>query len=80
MDEPWRLVANSVMEDLLLSFQKHVKCEMEESNMEELKLNLVARFGRILFHGLVMFISHNQFYSNPFYYSTQFFVCKLELT
>ncbi|XP_049400769.1 uncharacterized protein LOC125864744 [Solanum stenotomum] len=51
MDEPWRLVANSVMEDLLLSFQ-HVKCEMEESNMEELKLNLVARFGRILFHGI----------------------------
>ncbi|KAK6791810.1 hypothetical protein RDI58_010891 [Solanum bulbocastanum] len=51
MDEPWRLVANSVMEDLLLSFQR-VNCEMEESNMEELKLNLVARFGRILFHGI----------------------------
>ncbi|XP_006340491.1 uncharacterized protein [Solanum tuberosum] len=51
MDEPWRLGANSMMEDLLLSFQ-HVKCEMEKSNMEELKLNLVARFGRILFHGI----------------------------
>lgn len=56
MDEPWRLVAKSVMKDLLLSFQ-HVKCEMEESNMEELKTILVARFGRILFYGLVLFIS-----------------------
>ncbi|XP_060185072.1 uncharacterized protein LOC132614604 isoform X2 [Lycium barbarum] len=50
MDEPWLFVAKSVMEDLLLSFQ-HVKCEMEESNMEELKPTLVARFGRILFYG-----------------------------
>lgn len=51
MDEPWILVAKSVMKDLLLSFQ-HVKCEMEESNMEELKPTLVARFGRILFYGI----------------------------
>ncbi|XP_015159331.1 uncharacterized protein [Solanum tuberosum] len=51
MDEPWRLVAKNVMEDLLLSFQ-HVKCEMEEPNMEELTSSLVARFGRILFHGI----------------------------
>lgn len=57
MDEPWHLVAKSVMKDLLLSFQ-HVKCEMEQSNMEELKPTLVARFGRILFYGLVLFISH----------------------
>lgn len=51
MDEPWHLVAKSVMKDLLLSFQ-HVKCEMEQSNMEELKPTLVARFGRILFYGI----------------------------
>ncbi|XP_055834666.1 uncharacterized protein LOC129903184 [Solanum dulcamara] len=51
MDEPWRLVAKSVMKDLLLSFQR-VKCEMEESNMEQLKPALVARFGRILFYGI----------------------------
>lgn len=71
-DEPWRLVAKNVMEDLLLSFQ-HVKSVMEESNMEEeSKPSLVARFGRILFHGLVLSISHNHFYSNPFYYTTQF--------
>ncbi|XP_004237499.1 uncharacterized protein [Solanum lycopersicum] len=51
-DEPWRLVAKNVMEDLLLSFQ-HVKSVMEESNMEEeSKPSLVARFGRILFHGI----------------------------
>ncbi|MCD7450425.1 hypothetical protein HAX54_006060 [Datura stramonium] len=50
MDEPWLLVAKSVMEDLLLSFQ-HVKGAMEESNMDELKPTLVARFGRILFYG-----------------------------
>ncbi|CAN4115237.1 unnamed protein product [Withania somnifera] len=51
MNEPWILVAKSVMKDLLLSFQ-HVKSEMEESNMEELKPALVARFGRILFYGI----------------------------
>lgn len=43
MDEPWRLVAKSVMEDLLLSFQ-HVKCEMEEAKMEELKPGLSCSF------------------------------------
>lgn len=51
MDEPWLLVAKSVMEDILLSFQ-HVKSEMVQSNMEELKPTLVARFGRILFYGI----------------------------
>ncbi|KAH0693387.1 hypothetical protein KY285_020484 [Solanum tuberosum] len=51
MDEPWLLVAKSVMKDLLLSFQ-HVKCEMKGSNMEELKPTLVACFGKILFHGI----------------------------
>lgn len=56
MDKPWLLVAKIVTEDLLLSFQ-HVKCEMEQYNMEELKPTLVARFGRILFYGLVFFIS-----------------------
>ncbi|KAK4721735.1 hypothetical protein R3W88_011968 [Solanum pinnatisectum] len=56
MDEPWLLVAKSVMKDLLLSFQ-HVKCEMKGSNMEELMPTLVACFGKILFHGLVLFIS-----------------------
>ncbi|KAK6791815.1 hypothetical protein RDI58_010896 [Solanum bulbocastanum] len=51
MDEPWLLVAKSVMKDLLLSFQ-HVKCEMKGSNMEELKPTLVACFGKILFRGI----------------------------
>lgn len=57
MDEPWLLVVKSVMKDLVLSFQ-HVKCEMKESNMGVLKPTLVARFGRILFYGLVLIISH----------------------
>ncbi|XP_059308187.1 uncharacterized protein LOC132059564 [Lycium ferocissimum] len=63
MDEPWLFVAKSVMKDLLLSFQ-HVKREMEQSNMEELKPTLVARFGRILFYSNSA-NSHESVKSNP---------------
>ncbi|KAH0679494.1 hypothetical protein KY284_020579 [Solanum tuberosum] len=63
MDEPWLLVAKSVMKDLLLSF-RHVKCEMKGSNMEELKPTVVACFGKILFHGTLLSLL------NPMHVST----------
>ncbi|KAK4724278.1 hypothetical protein R3W88_027057 [Solanum pinnatisectum] len=49
---PWLLIAANVKKDLLLSFQ-HMKREMEEAVMAQLKPSVVARFGKILFYGSV---------------------------
>ncbi|KAL2555394.1 hypothetical protein Fot_00133 [Forsythia ovata] len=47
---PWAFVAETVKQDLLWSFQK-VKENMQCCEFEKVKPTLVARFGRILFHG-----------------------------
>lgn len=53
VDKPWVCVAENVKRDLLSSFRR-VKSEMVENVREEVKPSLVARVGRILFHGLVL--------------------------
>ncbi|WMV25869.1 hypothetical protein MTR67_019254 [Solanum verrucosum] len=59
IDTPWLLIATNgdkglkstpTLKDLLLSFQ-HMKHEMEEADMAQVKPSVVARFGKILFHG-----------------------------
>nr|GLL23166.1 uncharacterized protein LOC109187997 isoform X2 [Ipomoea trifida] len=50
VDKPWVCVAENVKRDLLSSFLR-VKNEMVENVGEEVKPSLVARVGRILFHG-----------------------------
>nr|GMC91267.1 DNA ligase [Ipomoea batatas]GME19159.1 DNA ligase [Ipomoea batatas] len=50
VDKPWVCVAENVKRDLLSSFRR-VKNEMVENAREEVKPSLVARVGRILFHG-----------------------------
>lgn len=47
---PWVFVVETVKQDLLRSFLQ-VKENMEFCEFEEVKPTLVARFGRILFHG-----------------------------
>ncbi|TMW91464.1 hypothetical protein EJD97_014313, partial [Solanum chilense] len=49
IDTPWLLVAASVKEDLFLSFQ-HMKREMEEADMPQVKPSVVARFEKIIFY------------------------------
>lgn len=56
IDKPWLFVAENVKQDLFLSFQ-HMKREMEETDMAEVKPSVVARFGKVLFYGSVFFIS-----------------------
>ncbi|KAK2993805.1 hypothetical protein RJ640_027683, partial [Escallonia rubra] len=51
LNSPWNFVAENVKQDLLSAFEK-VKNEIESQEVEEAKPNLVARFGKILFHGL----------------------------
>ncbi|KAK4356734.1 hypothetical protein RND71_025705 [Anisodus tanguticus] len=51
IDMPWLFVAANVKEDLLLSFQ-HMKREMEEAYMAQVKPSVVARFGKVLFYGI----------------------------
>jgi len=46
------LIAANVKKDLLLSFQ-HMKREMEEVGMAQVKPSVVARFGKVLFYGSV---------------------------
>ncbi|KAG5609730.1 hypothetical protein H5410_021011, partial [Solanum commersonii] len=53
-DTPWILIAENVKEDLLLSFQ-HMKRQMEEADMAQVKPSVVARFGKFLFYGSVFF-------------------------
>lgn len=48
--KPWVQIAETVMPDLVSSFEV-VKSEMEGQSMEEIKPTLVARFGKILFYG-----------------------------
>ncbi|XP_009777298.1 uncharacterized protein LOC107801463 isoform X2 [Nicotiana tabacum] len=50
IDKPWLFVAENVKQDLFLSFQ-HMKREMEETDMAEVKPSVVARFGKVLFYG-----------------------------
>ena len=47
---PWIYVAENVKQDLL-SYFENVRNEMEFNKLEEVKPSLVARFGKILFHG-----------------------------
>ncbi|XP_022890065.1 uncharacterized protein LOC111405427 isoform X4 [Olea europaea var. sylvestris] len=47
---PWAFVVETLKQDLLRSFLQ-VKENMESCEFEEVKPTLVARFGRILFHG-----------------------------
>ncbi|KAL2539715.1 hypothetical protein Adt_00693 [Abeliophyllum distichum] len=47
---PWAFVAGTVKQDLLWSFQQ-VRENMECCEFEDVKPTLVARFGKILFHG-----------------------------
>ncbi|XP_060183720.1 uncharacterized protein LOC132613631 isoform X1 [Lycium barbarum] len=51
IDTPWLFVAANVKQDLLLSFQ-HMKREMEEADMAQVKPSVVARFGKVLFYGI----------------------------
>ncbi|XP_015159246.1 uncharacterized protein [Solanum tuberosum] len=51
IDTPWLLIAANVKKDLLLSFQ-HMKREMEEADMAQVKSSVVARFGTVLFYGI----------------------------
>ncbi|KAK2631414.1 hypothetical protein EUGRSUZ_L02940 [Eucalyptus grandis] len=48
--KPWVQIAETVMPDLVSSFEV-VKSEIEGQSMEEIKPTLVARFGKILFYG-----------------------------
>ncbi|TMW87960.1 hypothetical protein EJD97_019210 [Solanum chilense] len=50
IETPWLLIAANVKKDLLLSFQ-HMKREMDEADMAQLKPSVVARFGKVLFYG-----------------------------
>ncbi|XP_049391797.1 uncharacterized protein LOC125856327 [Solanum stenotomum] len=50
IETPWFLIAANVKKDLLLSFQ-HMKREMEEADMAQVKPSVVARFGKVLFYG-----------------------------
>lgn len=52
MENPWLFVAENVKQDLLSAFHR-VKIEMEDNDFVQVKPVLVARFGRVLFHGLV---------------------------
>ncbi|VFQ92646.1 unnamed protein product [Cuscuta campestris] len=47
---PWDCIVENVKNDLLLSFER-VKNEIQENELEEVKPTLVARVGRVLFHG-----------------------------
>ncbi|EOY10749.1 Uncharacterized protein TCM_026052 isoform 1 [Theobroma cacao] len=47
---PWSSVAENVLPDLLSSFQI-ARAEVESQDLKEVKPTLVARFGKILFHG-----------------------------
>ncbi|KAH0663940.1 hypothetical protein KY284_028871 [Solanum tuberosum] len=47
---PWLLIVANVKKDLYFSFQ-HMKREMEEAVMAQVKSSVVARFGKILFYG-----------------------------
>ncbi|KAL3339532.1 hypothetical protein AABB24_028234 [Solanum stoloniferum] len=51
IETPWLLIAANVKKDLLLSFQ-HMKREMEEADMAQVKPSVVARFGKVLFYGI----------------------------
>ncbi|KAL3750445.1 hypothetical protein ACJRO7_011447 [Eucalyptus globulus] len=48
--KPWIRIAETVMPDLVSSYEV-VRSEIEGQSMEEIKPALVARFGKILFHG-----------------------------
>ncbi|XP_069152865.1 uncharacterized protein [Solanum lycopersicum] len=50
IETPWLLIAANVKKDLLLSFQ-HMKREMDEADMAQVKPSVVARFGKVLFYG-----------------------------
>ncbi|KAL3830683.1 hypothetical protein ACJIZ3_019485 [Penstemon smallii] len=50
MENPWLYVAKTLKQDLLSSFQQVDKL-MKGSEFGEIKPSLVARFGKILFHG-----------------------------
>ncbi|XP_059308189.1 uncharacterized protein LOC132059566 isoform X1 [Lycium ferocissimum] len=50
IDAPWLVVSEKVKPDILLSFQ-HMKSEMEEADMAQVKPSVVARFGKVLFYG-----------------------------
>ncbi|XP_049391461.1 uncharacterized protein LOC125855812 [Solanum stenotomum] len=51
IETPCLLIAANVKKDLLLSFQ-HMKREMEEADMAQVKPSVVARFGKVLFYGI----------------------------
>lgn len=51
---PWLSIAENVLPDLVSSFE-NLRNEMD-SHKFEVKPTLVARFGKILFHGLVFII------------------------
>lgn len=47
---PWVIIAENVQQDLLSSFEV-LKNEMNSEGLEKVKPTLVARLGKILFHG-----------------------------
>ena len=51
---PWESVTEDIKEDLLSSFQNLRK--VMECQELEVKPALVARFGKVLFHGLVILL------------------------
>lgn len=50
MRSPWVIIAENVQQDLLSSFEV-LKNEMNSEGLEKVKPILVARLGKILFHG-----------------------------
>ncbi|WCJ43698.1 hypothetical protein M5689_024422 [Euphorbia peplus] len=61
---PWAIIAENVKNDLLTTFEG-LRSEMHHKGLESVKPTLVARFGKILFHGNPMVrpgnVQRNQF-------------------
>ena len=47
---PWSSIAENVLPDLLSSFEI-ARAETESEDLKEVKAGMVARFGKVLFHG-----------------------------
>ncbi|KAE9619074.1 hypothetical protein Lalb_Chr02g0149331 [Lupinus albus] len=48
--KPWEVVADKALQNLIQCFE-YVRAEMEVQDLEQVKPTLVARLGKILFHG-----------------------------
>ncbi|KAF7817767.1 uncharacterized protein G2W53_023222 [Senna tora] len=60
---PQQIITENVLQDLLSSFQ-NVTNDMHLQSSEEIKPTLVARFGKVLFHGTMLRQFKRSFYTN----------------